>query len=529
MFYTILLLLIFSVILLIFDHKSRYSCLFVLMAVGAMIAFFFIILHINMFASYGSYGRNGLYYELDYSIFRAITSRITIPIVTNIRMMNLGISLYLLAITIFNFDFNKNLLKGRNPEKREKTGRFRLLLFLVPIISMALPDPWVSTNMYLAYHTSRQPQIIYGIIRATEIGYKLFVLFLLLRPVLILFKYVAGTKISFLKKRISLFAAGLLLANGIFYFFFCVGTFSISSEKVRRSGFWIFENIEAKVPDVYLAGSSLIFVVIAFCMSILLSFNMDMSVTLFARKKIQKNVAIMNEVLGETLHSQKNLFFSMQILIQKIHKKTEGQDIPEVQRMEKLILDSLGRTTELLDGLKEVRYHYLNNNILDIVEGAVTEVNFPEEIELYWDRSIYGESKKFFGMYDKYHLEKALVNILNNAVEAIEQTGREDGKIRISLSFVLNWLVLEIQDNGTGIRRAERKQIFSPHYSGKHGKMNWGLGLPYVYKVIKAHLGQIKIDSRYGRYTTVLIMLPTGKGRKYSVMDGGKEIWAESK
>ena len=59
--------------------------------------------------------------------------------------------------------------------------------------------------------------------------------------------------------------------------------------------------------------------------------------------------------------------------------------------------------------------------------------------------------------------------------------------------------------------------------------MNWGLGLPYVYKVIKAHLGQIKIDSRYGRYTTVLIMLPTGKGRKYSVMDGGKEIWAESK
>lgn len=529
MFYTILLLLIFSVILLIFDHKSRYSCLFVLMAVGAMIAFFFIILHINMFASYGSYGRSGIYYKVDYSIFRLITSRITIPIVLNIRMMNFGISLYLLAITIFNFDFNRNLLRGRNLEKGEKARRLRLLLFLVPIISMVLPDPSVSTEMYLVYHTSSRPEIIYGVIRATEMGYKLFVLFLLLWPMFLLVKYVAGTKIIFLKKRISLFAAGLLLTNGIFYFFFCVGTFSISSEKVLRSGFWIFENIETKVPDIYLVGSILIFLVIAFCMSILLSFNMDISATLFAGKKIQKNVAIMNEVLGETLHSQKNLFFSMQILIQKIQKKTEEQDIPEIQRMEKLIKDSLERTAQLLDSLKEVRYHYLNNNILDIVEGAVTEVNVPEKIELSWDKSIYGESKKFYGMYDKYHLEKALVNILNNAVEAIEQTGREDGKISISLSFVLNWLVLEIQDNGPGIRRAERKHIFSPHYSGKHGKMNWGLGLPYVYKVVKAHLGQIKIDSRYGRYTTVLIMLPTGKGRKYAVTDGGKEVWAESK
>lgn len=529
MFYTILLLLIFSVILLVFDHKSRYSCLFVLMAVGAMIAFFFIILHINMFASYGSYGRNGLYYEVDYSIFRAITRRITIPIVTNIRMMNFGISLYLLAITIFNFDFNKNLLLNRGRVYLKKNGHIRLLFFIVPVISMALPDPWVSTQMYLAYHTSSEPGQVYGIIRALELGYKLFVLFLLIRPVLILFRYVTGTKISFLKKRIFLFAMGMALVNGIFYFFFCVGTFGISSDKVLRSGFWIFENIEAKVPDIYLVGSTLIFVVITFCMSILLSFNMDISVTIFTRKKIQKNVAIMNEVLGETLHSQKNLFFSMQILIQKIHRKTEGQDIPEVQRMEKLIGDSLGRTAELLDGLKEVRYHYLNNNILDIVDGAVTEINVPDGIKLSWDRNIYEENKMFYGMYDNYHLENALVNILNNAVEAIEQAGRKDGKISISLSFVLNWLVIEIQDNGTGIRRTERKHIFSPHYSGKHGKMNWGLGLPYVYKVIKAHLGQIKIDSKYGRYTTILIMLPTGRGKKHTVMDGGKEIWAESK
>ena len=182
--------------------------------------------------------------------------------------------------------------------------------------------------------------------------------------------------------------------------------------------------------------------------------------------------------------------------------------------MEKLVSDSLSRTTEMLDGLKEVKYHYLNNSILDILDDAVMELTVPENIVLEWDKQIYEDSKVFYGMYDRYHLEKALVNVLKNSIEAIELSGKTEGKITISVSFLLRWLIIIIEDNGTGIKPREKKHIFSPHYSGKQGKMNWGLGLPYVYKVIKAHLGQIKIYSKYGRFTSVLIMLPTGKEKK---------------
>lgn len=515
MFYTIGLLLIFSIILLIFDHKSKYSWLFVIMSIGAMISFFFIILHINMFASYGSYYSRSIYYKLDYLVFTTITNTVKIPIVTNIRMMNFGIFLYLLAVTVFNFDFDKEMLRANERRSDKKGWNAKLLLFLVPVISVILSDPKISTKMYIAYHTSSKPAWNDCIYRGIEIGYKLLVLFLLLRPVYILYKYVVKTKIPFLRLRISLFAAGLLLANGIFYFFFYVGTFSISVDKVIRSGFWVFGNIEAKIPIEYLAGSPVIFLIISICMFILLSFNMDSSATLFAQKKIQKNVTLMNEVLGETLHSQKNLFFSMQILVEKIHKKVDGtMDIPEIARMVKLVSDSLSRTTEMLDGLKEVKYHYLNNSILDILDDAVMELTVPENIVLEWDKQIYEDSKVFYGMYDRYHLEKALVNVLKNSIEAIELSGKTEGKITISVSFLLRWLIIIIEDNGTGIKPREKKHIFSPHYSGKQGKMNWGLGLPYVYKVIKAHLGQIKIYSKYGRFTSVLIMLPTGKEKK---------------
>ncbi len=46
-----------------------------------------------------------------------------------------------------------------------------------------------------------------------------------------------------------------------------------------------------------------------------------------------------------------------------------------------------------------------------------------------------------------------------------------------------------IQDNGKGIRFRDRGRIFSPHYSGKNREDELGLGLPYVYKVIRGAFG----------------------------------------
>lgn len=515
MFYTIGLLVAFSVILLIFDHKSRYSYLFVLMATGATLAFFSIILHINMFASYGDYYGGSIYYRLDYMIYKAITARLALPIVVNIRLMNVGVALFLLAEMIFNYEFQKNL--GRSEPKMEKGSRRmrRLLFFAVPLLSIILYDPVTSTKMYILYHTSGNKPFVYGLYCSLNVIFKLVVLLLLLRPICVLIRYVMVTSVRFLRKRILLFSMGLMLAAAIFYIFFYIGPFSMSVDKVIRSGFWIFENVQARIQKVYLTAPSLVLVVISFCMFILLSFRMDMSATPFVKRKIQKNLNIMNEVLGETLHSQKNLFFSQQILITKIENKVDNTaEIPEIGRMRKLIDESLGRTTQMLDELKEIKYHYLNNSVSSIIDEALNEVTVPSYITVEWNGEGYED---ICGMYDRYHLCKALVNILNNSVEAIEQSGKEEGKITVRLEFLFRWLIIMIQDNGKGIRFRDRGRIFSPHYSGKQGKMNWGLGLPYVYKVIRAHLGQIKIDSRYGVYTSVFLLLPMSREEKTSV------------
>ena len=81
--------------------------------------------------------------------------------------------------------------------------------------------------------------------------------------------------------------------------------------------------------------------------------------------------------------------------------------------------------------------------------------------------------------------------------------------IRVSVTYFFRWNVVVISDNGVGISPAKKRKIFMPHYSDKNGRLSWGLGLTYVYRIIDAHLGQIKISSRAGKYTSVMLILPS--------------------
>lgn len=216
----------------------------------------------------------------------------------------------------------------------------------------------------------------------------------------------------------------------------------------------------------------------------------------------------MNETLGEAMHSQKNLLFAMQILTKRMEQNHSiPKDCKEFYRLKNLISDSFENTARILDSLREIRCHYVYNNIVSIIDDAVNNIVPPENIKLKWEKKKY-ENQDLSGMYDQYHLKKAMIDILNNAIEAILKANRKNGMIQIEIVCIFRWMVVVITDNGTGIKGFNKNKIFTPHYSSKNGNLNWGLGLSYVYKVVKSHFGQIKIDSEYGKYTSFLIMLP---------------------
>lgn len=211
MFYGVTLMLIVVIMLLVLDHKSLYTRFFVVMFLGVTIAFFFMIQQLSIFADYGAYRNQSNFVQLDWRIFQFMTGQMTIPIVWRLRLMNIGIALYLLGMTLFNLAFTLEL-QPKRPKQPER-HKIRYLLLIVPAIELLVQDPNVSTAMYLLYHTAANPADILLAFRVGECIYKMVLLLLLARPVFILMRSIRKNNVFFLKRRLWMFSIGMLFSK----------------------------------------------------------------------------------------------------------------------------------------------------------------------------------------------------------------------------------------------------------------------------------------------------------------------------
>jgi two-component system NtrC family sensor kinase len=67
---------------------------------------------------------------------------------------------------------------------------------------------------------------------------------------------------------------------------------------------------------------------------------------------------------------------------------------------------------------------------------------------------------------------------------------------------------LIIEDNGTGIPEKIRDQIFEPFFTTKPAGKGTGLGLSISNEIIRAHQGELKVESKQNEFTRFLITLP---------------------
>ncbi|HTC49642.1 MAG TPA: ATP-binding protein [Candidatus Aquilonibacter sp.] len=89
---------------------------------------------------------------------------------------------------------------------------------------------------------------------------------------------------------------------------------------------------------------------------------------------------------------------------------------------------------------------------------------------------------------DLHQIEQVFLNIINNAVDAILETGRA-GKLKIRISCDKGDVVTQFADDGPGIK--DPKRIFDPFYTTKNVGKGTGLGLSICYGIVKEHGGDI--------------------------------------
>lgn len=151
--------------------------------------------------------------------------------------------------------------------------------------------------------------------------------------------------------------------------------------------------------------------------------------------------------------------------------------------------------TELMNSSKPAEMKLascsVNQLLDDTLNWAVDRIQL-KSVQLVKDYS----SERLFIQADIEKLKTALLNIIINAIEAIEEN---KGVLTIRSLARENKCVIEIEDNGQGISQENLDKLFDPFFSIKEKGM--GLGLTATQNIIKTHEGSIEVKSKIGKGT----------------------------
>ncbi len=110
-------------------------------------------------------------------------------------------------------------------------------------------------------------------------------------------------------------------------------------------------------------------------------------------------------------------------------------------------------------------------------------------------------------MLDFHQIQQVLLNLLNNAEQAMVEAGR-GGTIRLTTRRVADRIEARVSDDGPGIPDDIQARIFEPFFTTKKEGKGTGLGLSLCYGIIQEHGGSIGVESRRGEGATFCIELP---------------------
>jgi len=118
---------------------------------------------------------------------------------------------------------------------------------------------------------------------------------------------------------------------------------------------------------------------------------------------------------------------------------------------------------------------------------------------------------------DSQQLQQVFLNIINNAYDAIQESGRR-GVITLRTKRMGDSIEITISDNGTGISDSAR--IFDPFFTTKPAGKGTGLGLSICYGIVRAHGGEIQCwNNEGGDGSTFLVRLPAATEAAAAAME----------
>ncbi len=175
------------------------------------------------------------------------------------------------------------------------------------------------------------------------------------------------------------------------------------------------------------------------------------------------------------------------------------------KRLSTLVLDLLNLAKE--DQLNFAPYN-LSEIIVETVDLVRQQCN-EERIAVEIDEDV--RTKPIQAEFDSRGIHRVILNLLNNAIDAVREkhlgTGEGEIKINANLDVRKQQVEITVSDNGKGIPPAEVAKIFDHFHTGK-GDRGTGLGLAVSQRIVQAHNGKIEVETGEDGGSVFRVIIP---------------------
>jgi nitrogen fixation/metabolism regulation signal transduction histidine kinase len=246
------------------------------------------------------------------------------------------------------------------------------------------------------------------------------------------------------------------------------------------------------------------------------SFNRMLGEVETSRDRIEylQRISAWQEMARRLAHEIKNPLTPIQLGVQEIHRRYQGSDEQFRDLLDttlEIVEDEVGTlrrlVSEFSDFARLPQAHLENADLCEFlseqrrqVEGSdAPEGSAGDELSVI---RIAGQRPSFEWVLpssaaevavDRQMLRRVLLNLIQNAADALADAKVEAPKIRVSLKREKDFFAIDVEDNGPGIPTDVRDVIFDPYVTTKH--TGTGLGLAIVKKIAIEHGGGIVADA----------------------------------
>ena len=220
----------------------------------------------------------------------------------------------------------------------------------------------------------------------------------------------------------------------------------------------------------------------------------------------ERRLSAMGELASGVAHEIRNPLNTIGTIIQQLDKdfepREEGEEYHElaglvygeVKRINKTVQEFLSFARPEPVQARDFSLGKFIGQIGKQYQATLQNHNIKLLVDMQWD----GQVK-----WDENQMKQALINIVQNAIEALEKNGEIKIKVKETSAREIE---IRISDNGPGMPEETRKNIFNLYFTTK--AQGTGIGMSIVQRIIFEHGGVITVDSEKGKGVVFSIRMP---------------------